>query len=165
MASAVIRLQEVNKTLQPSGQLDVRRGKTGLTPSSGPEAAPRAAGGQISSTRPAQAWRPTKLHLYPQRDGPAQPSRSWQEADAPLQHASLPTPEMSLRASQVAPVVKNSPAKTRDIKEMDLIPGSGRSSGEGNYNPLQYTCLGNPMERGAWRATVHGVTKSPTLLE
>ena len=40
------------------------------------------------------------------------------------------------------------------------IPGSGRSPGEGNGNPLQYSCLGNPMDRGAWWATVHGVTKS-----
>ena len=42
------------------------------------------------------------------------------------------------------------------------IPGSGRSPGEGNGNPLQYSCLENPMDRGAWRATVHGVTKSRT---
>ena len=42
------------------------------------------------------------------------------------------------------------------------IPGSGRSPGEGNGNPLQSSCLGNPMDRGAWRATVHGVTKSQT---
>ena len=40
-----------------------------------------------------------------------------------------------------------------------LIPGSGRSPGEGNGNPLQYSCLGNPMDRGAWRVTVHGVAK------
>ena len=39
------------------------------------------------------------------------------------------------------------------------IPGSGRSSGEGNSNPLQYSCLENPMDRGAWKATVHGVTR------
>ena len=44
----------------------------------------------------------------------------------------------------------------------DLIPGLGRSTGEGNGNPLQYSCLGNPMERGAWRATVHRDTKSQT---
>ena len=43
-----------------------------------------------------------------------------------------------------------------------LIPGSGRSPGEGNSNPLQYSHLGNPMDRGAWRATVHGVAKSWT---
>ena len=43
-----------------------------------------------------------------------------------------------------------------------LIPGLGRSPGEGNGNPLQYSCLENSMDRGAWRATVHGVTKSQT---
>ena len=45
-----------------------------------------------------------------------------------------------------------------------LIPGSGRSLGEGNGNPLQYSCLENPMDRGAWLATVHGDTKSQTRL-
>ena len=45
-----------------------------------------------------------------------------------------------------------------------LIPGQGRSPGEGNGNPLQYYCLENPMDRGAWQATVHGVTKSRTRL-
>ena len=44
------------------------------------------------------------------------------------------------------------------------IPGSGRSSGEGNGNPLPYSCLENPMDRGAWWATVHGLTKSQTAL-
>ena len=53
-------------------------------------------------------------------------------------------------------VVDNSSATTGD---MGLIPGSGRSFGEGNDNPLQYSCLQNPMDRGAWRATVHGVAK------
>ena len=43
--------------------------------------------------------------------------------------------------------------------DVGLIPGWGRFSGEGNSNPLQYSCLGNPMDRGAWWATVHGVTK------
>ena len=47
---------------------------------------------------------------------------------------------------------------------MDLIPVSGRSPGGGNGNPLQYSCLGNPMDRGAWWATVQGVTKSWTQL-
>ena len=53
-------------------------------------------------------------------------------------------------------VVKNPHTKAGD---MGLIPESGRSPGEGNDNPLQYSCLGNPMDRGAWWATVHGVTK------
>ena len=49
--------------------------------------------------------------------------------------------------------------------EVGLIPGSGRSLGEGIGNPLQYSCLGNPMDREAWRAIVHGVTKSQTQLD
>ena len=48
--------------------------------------------------------------------------------------------------------------------DLGLIPGSGRSPGEGNGNPLQYSCLENPIDRGAWWATVHGVTKSQTRL-
>ena len=46
-----------------------------------------------------------------------------------------------------------------NAKDLGSIPGSGRSPGEGNGNPLQYSCLENPMDRGAWRATVHGVTR------
>ena len=53
-------------------------------------------------------------------------------------------------------MVKNSAASAGDA---GLIPGSGRSCGEGNGNPLQYPCLGNVTDRGAWRATDHGVTK------
>ena len=61
------------------------------------------------------------------------------------------------RASLVAQWVKNPPANAGDIGS---IPGSGRSPGEGKGNPLQYACLGNTMDRGAWWATVHGVTES-----
>ena len=68
------------------------------------------------------------------------------------------------RASQVVLVVKNLPANTGDIRDSSLIPGSGSSSGEGNGNPLQYSCLENPMDRGAWWAAVHGVTRSQTRL-
>ena len=64
-----------------------------------------------------------------------------------------------LQASQVGLVVKNLPANTRDI---GLIPGSGRSPGRGNGKPHQYSCLENPMDRGAWWATVHGLTQSQT---
>ena len=53
-------------------------------------------------------------------------------------------------------MVKNPPANARHTGS---IPESGRSPGEGNGNPLQYSCLGNPMDRGAWRPTVQGVTK------
>ena len=59
-------------------------------------------------------------------------------------------------------VVKNPPANAGDIRDANSIPGLGRSPGEGNDNPLQYFCLGNPLDRGAWRDTVHGVTKSQT---
>ena len=62
---------------------------------------------------------------------------------------------------------KHAPPGGSDSKEsacsagdLGSIPGSGRSSGEGNGNPLQYSCLGNPMDRGAWWATVYGVTKN-----
>ena len=66
--------------------------------------------------------------------------------------------------SWVVLVVKNLPANAGDIRDAGSIPGSGRSPGEGNGNPLQYSCLENPRDRGAWWATVHGVTKSwPTL--
>ena len=54
-------------------------------------------------------------------------------------------------------MVKNPPANAGDT---GAIPGLGRSPGEGNGNPLQYSCLENPMDRGVWQATVHGVTKS-----
>ena len=56
-------------------------------------------------------------------------------------------------------LVKNPPVNAVDA---DSIPGLGRSPGEGNDNPLQYSCLGNPMDRGAWQATVHGIAKSQT---
>ena len=55
--------------------------------------------------------------------------------------------------------IQNQPANIRDAGS---IPGSGRSPGEVNGNPLQYSCLGNPKDKGAWRATVHGVSESRT---
>ena len=66
---------------------------------------------------------------------------------------------VSLLASQVMPEVKSPPA---DVGDVGSIPGSGRSSGGGDDNPLQYSCLENPMERGASWATVHRVAKSQT---
>ena len=59
-------------------------------------------------------------------------------------------------------MVKDPPANAGDVREAGSIPGSGRFPGEGNGNPLQYSSLENSMDRGAWRATVHGVTKSQT---
>ena len=63
-------------------------------------------------------------------------------------------------ASQVVLVVKNLPASAGDV---GLIPGLERSPGEGNGNPFQYSRLENPMDRGAWQATVHGVTKESDM--
>ena len=59
-------------------------------------------------------------------------------------------------------VVKSPPANAGNIKDVSLIPGSGRSPGGGQGNSLQYSCLENPMNRGAWWAIVHRVTKSQT---
>ena len=61
--------------------------------------------------------------------------------------------------------VKKPPAKARDTRHAGLISGSRRYPGEGNSNPLQYSCLENPIDRGDWQATVHGVTKSQTRLK
>ena len=68
-------------------------------------------------------------------------------------------------ASQVALAVKNLPAYAGDVKDAVLIPGWGRSHGGGHGNSLQYSCLENPMDRGAWWATAHGVTKSQAQLK
>ena len=65
-----------------------------------------------------------------------------------------------MRVSQGALVVKNVPANAGDIREVGSIPGSGRSPGEGHGNPLQYSCLENPMGRGAWWAMVHRFAES-----
>ena len=61
-------------------------------------------------------------------------------------------------------VLKNPPANAGDIRDMGSVLGSGRSPGEGNDNPLQYSYLENTMDRGAWQATVHEVSKSWTQL-
>ena len=61
-------------------------------------------------------------------------------------------------------MVKNLSANAGDIRDMGSIPESGRAPGGGHGNPLQYSCLENPVDRGAWWATVHGVAKSQTEL-
>ena len=61
-------------------------------------------------------------------------------------------------------MVKNPPAKAGDARDVGLIPGLGRSPGGGSGIPLQYPCLGNCVDRGAWQATVHGSAKSWTCL-
>ena len=70
--------------------------------------------------------------------------------------------QVVLLTSQVALVVKNLPANAGDLRDVGSISGKGRSSGGGNGNPLQYSCLENPMDRGAWCATIHGVAQSRT---
>ena len=67
-------------------------------------------------------------------------------------------------ASQGLLVVKNPPANAGDARDMGSIPGLGRSPGVGNGNPLQYSGLENPMDRGAWWATVHSIAKNWTQL-
>ena len=67
-----------------------------------------------------------------------------------------------LGVSQVCLVIKNVPANAGETGDLALILGSGRSPGRGNGSPFQGSCLGNPMDRGTWQATVHGVTKSQT---
>ena len=69
---------------------------------------------------------------------------------------------IQIRTFQVALVVKNPPANAGDRREAGSVPGSGRSPGGGHDNPLQYSCLENPMDRGAWWAIVHSITKSQT---
>ena len=65
----------------------------------------------------------------------------------------------------MALVVKNPPANAGDKRNQGSIPELGRSSGEGNGNPLQYSCLENPMDSGAWWATVQRVTKTQDMIE
>ena len=65
-------------------------------------------------------------------------------------------------ASHVVLVVKNPPANAGDIRDMGSIPGSGRSPEGGHGHPLQYSCLENPMDGGAWQAIVHEVAKNQT---
>ena len=81
-----------------------------------------------------------------------------------VKNKQLHTPEelqyLACISSQVVVVVKNLLANTGDIRDANSVPGLGRSPGEEQGNPLQYSCLENPMDRGAWRATVHRVAKS-----
>ena len=110
----------------------------------------------MSSHSNTVAWR------FPWTDVPGRPwfmgSQSW------AQLKQLSTHEQN-RASQVALVVKNLLARAGDVRDVGLIPGLGRSPGVGNGNPLQYSCLGNPTDRGAWQATQPiGSQKSRTQL-
>ena len=62
-------------------------------------------------------------------------------------------------------MIKNLPVNAGDVRDAGSIPGSGRSPGGRHNNPLQYSCLENPMDRGAWQAAVHGITQSWTRLK
>ena len=81
-----------------------------------------------------------------------------------LQQILEPIPNIYCRmgVSHAALVVRNLPSNAEDVRDVGSISGSGRSPGEGNSSPLQCSCLENPMDRGAWQATVHGVAKSHT---
>ena len=72
--------------------------------------------------------------------------------------------ELHTGASLVELAVKNPSANAGDVRDVGLIPGSGRSPGRGHGNPLEYSCLENPMDRGAWRVRLHRVAKSQTRL-
>ena len=74
-------------------------------------------------------------------------------------------PRFSQGLPQVALVVKNPPANAGAVREEGLMPGSGRYPGVGNANPLQYSCLKYPMDRGSWWAIIHRVAKSWTQLK
>ena len=81
-------------------------------------------------------------------------------------HSTVPGTEHSVIVAAIVikgfpggSVVKNLATNARDAGDAGFTPGSGRSPGGGNGNPLHYSCLGNSMDRGAWRARVHGVTE------
>ena len=76
--------------------------------------------------------------------------------------ATKPPPPSFLWTSQLALVVKNPPANAGDARDMGSIPGSGRSPGDGHGNSIQYSCLENPRDRGAWWAAVYEATQSQT---
>ena len=76
-----------------------------------------------------------------------------------------PVVKKKKKKTQTNKQTKIPPANAGDLRDARSIPGSGRAPGGGDGNPLQYSCLENPMDRGAWRATVQGVTKSWTQLK
>ena len=86
----------------------------------------------------------------------------WNQSVVPCPVLTVSTCKSCVWATQVALVVKNLSVSGGDIRDASSIPGLGRSPGGGHGNPLQYSCLGNPTDRGNWWATVHGVTKKWT---
>ena len=93
---------------------------------------------------------------------PRKNSRSFHPSHSPPTSTQL-WPSRVILGIHGGSLVKNSPA-IQEMWRCGFNSESGRSPGEGNGNPLQYSCLENPMDRGAWRVTVHGVTKSQTRL-
>ena len=91
--------------------------------------------------------------------------RTFSISTASLERKVLTLHQLKLGASQVALVLKNLPASAGDVRDTGLISGSGRSPGRSHGNPCQYSCLGNPMDRGAWWVTVHRITKSWTRIQ
>ena len=89
----------------------------------------------------------------------------WLDSIADSMDMNLSRLQEIVRASQVVLVVKNPPANAGDARDVSSIPKSGRSLGEGNVNPLQYSYLRNPMDMGAWWATVHGGHKESDMTE
>ena len=87
------------------------------------------------------------------------------EESSPSWANAIPSSHNSKGASQLVLVVKNSPASAGEIRDAVSIPGSGRFPGRGHSNPLWYSCLENPMDKGAWEATVHRVAKSQIWLK
>ena len=102
-------------------------------------------------------WQPTLVFLPGESHG-----QTSLAGYSPWGRKELGMTERSSLTSLWALVVKNLPAKAGDVRDVSLIPGSGRSPGGRHGNSLQYSCLENPMDRGAWQATVHRVTESDT---
>ena len=108
-------------------------------------------------------WTGNKLSASQRQDW-TRSERPWSTLFSYL-YCSFKVRYLSPGASQVAPVVKNPPANVGDVRDVGSIPGWRRPHGEGNGNPLRCSCLENPMDRGAWSASVPGVAQSWTRLE
>ena len=112
-----------------------------------------------ASPKLAQNHIPWFPQLVPALASPVFPK--WPQCGVPQNH---PSPQACTYSSSGDASGKNSAANAGDVRDAGSNPGSGKSPGKGNGNPLQYSCLENPMDRGAWRATVPGVTKSWTWM-
>ena len=115
-------------------------------------------GALVAVHRVAEECNMTKtLSTYP--DGHQQPVTTFISEVFKLHRVILILAPRHIRSFPAGPDSKQSAC---NVQDPGSIPGLGRSSGEGNGNPLQYSCLENPMDRGAWRVTAHGVAKSWT---